>query len=194
MMFFYQHIYQWKATISPRERVHGIITNGGQAANIIPDLTQAFFYVRSPELERLGILKKQLEESVRYGAEKVGATFEIDWHTQDDPVKVNAPLNERYALYWHEAGKDIVRNTGKECKASTDMGNVTQIIPGAQFRFSVNHESACPLHSVKFREAAATDWAIDSAIHTGAIMARILIDFTVDEKFRNSVRAAWNEA
>ena len=191
LFYFYQHMLEWKATISPRERVHGIITNGGQAANIIPELTQAFFYVRSPEFERLAILKAKLEESAKYGAAKVGATVEVEWHTQDDPVKVNPPLNERYAHYWHEAGKDIVINTGNECRASTDMGNVTQVIPGAQFRFSVNHESPCPLHSIAFREAASTDWAIDSAIHTGAVMARILTDFSVDEAFRNAVKAAW---
>ncbi len=192
MVLFYNDLLQWKRNIAPDERVHGIITNGGDAPNIIPAFTQGSFYVRSPRIDGLEALKGRLEASARLGAKKTGARCEVEWFSVDLPVRVNAPLNERYASYWKEAGKDILINRGDEGRASTDMGNVTQILPGAQFRFSVNHEQPCALHTAAFRDAAATAWAFESALHAGAVMAHILLDYATDEAFRQDVSQSFS--
>src|SRR5207244_7689305 len=54
-------------------RVHGIITHGGAAANIIPDYTRAEFYVRADDVEYLEELSRRLIAGARGAAEATGA-------------------------------------------------------------------------------------------------------------------------
>ena len=81
-----------------------------------------------------------------------------------------------YALFWHEAGKDIKVNKGDENRISTDMGTVSQAIRATQFQFSITGEKPCALHTVAFREAAGSDEGFRMAVKTGAIMGRILVE------------------
>ena len=188
MVYFYMDMLEWKKTIGPRERVHGIITKGGDAANIIPDLTTAFFYVRAPEKESLAALRKKLEESVRKGAEKTGCRFKVEWSSSYSPVRFNHELSVRFRQFWHEMGEDIPMLTGTENAGSTDMGDVTQAVPGAHFHFNIFEGEKSPGHSIGFRDAAGRDFGFDMALRTGAALAGLALDFTGDKAFREQVR------
>ena len=176
MMYFYMDVLDWKKTILPSERVHGIVTNGGAAANIIPDFTQAFFYVRSRDVQRLELLKQMLEKSAAVACKKTGCTGGVRWENQDLPIKRDEALNEMYARFWKEAGKEILIFKGDENMTSTDMGTVTQSIRGDQFFFSITNEQPAVLHTEEFQKAAGTDEAFKMAVKTGAVMAKILVE------------------
>lgn len=193
-VLFYADIMDWKQRIPERECVHGILTKTGEAANIIPDLAEAFFYVRAPSVEGLANLKTHLEHSAGKGAAATGCTFHIDWESEYRPIRINLPLNLRYRLHWQKLGKEIPLNQGMESRASTDMGNVTAVIPGAQFHFSICGEQECPCHSLAFRDAGGTEEAFDSAIKTGSVMAKILLDYATDPDYRKEVRNAFHQS
>ena len=193
MVFFYADMLEWKKAIGTRERVHGIITNGGDAPNIIPDLTQAFFYVRAATTPAIDKLKKALDESVRRGATKAGCRYDIEWDEGTDPILVNRPINLEYQAAWRDMGEDIPLCNGDERCGSTDMGNVTQIMPGAHVRFAISDGEPCPGHSIAFREAAAGSAGFANAIKAGAAMARILIRYSQDQAFRTAVNADFQQ-
>ena len=193
VVLFYSDIMKWRAELSCNEFVHGIITDGGKAANIIPALTEAFFYVRAATPERLAELRKRLEESAAAGAASAQCRWEVRWDAEYLPIKVNPALNRRFHELWRENGKTIRINQGNEGKASTDMGNVTQVIPGAQFHFSVTEEQPCSCHTLPFREASGTREAFENAVKTGLIMARILLDYSHCPAFQNQVDQAFNQ-
>jgi len=188
MVHFYSDMLIWKADLAPRERVHGIITKGGDAANIIPDFTEAFFYVRAPESAGLPELQRKLEHSAQVGAEKTGCKVEVEWVSAYQPTKINRALNMRYYEDWKKLGQEIKICNGNESCGSTDMGDVTQIVPGAHFYFSLSNETRCAGHSIEFREAAAADAGFESALKAAAAMAEIVLAYSTDAEFRSAVK------
>lgn len=194
MAYFYMDMLGWKKDIGPRERVHGIITKGGDAANIIPELTTAFFYVRAPKMAALNVLKEKLEKSVRFGAEKTGCRFKVEWISTYMPILCNHELSVHFKNIWHEMGEEIPLLTGNENTASTDMGDVTQAVPGAHFHFNIFDGEKYPLHSFGFRDAAGRDFGFKMALRTGVSLAALALDFTFDAAFREQVRKDFAEA
>ena len=193
-VYFYSDIMEWRQQIPKPKCVHGILTKTGKAANIIPDLAEAFFYVRAPSLNELVELKLRLKQSAEKSAARTGCTCQVNWESEYHPIQVNLPLNIRYRDYWRELGREIPLNRGTESRASSDMGNVTENLPGAQFHFSICGERECPCHSIAFREASGTEEAFDSALKTGTVMAKILLDYTADPDYRKEVYSAFQQS
>lgn len=191
--YFYADILEWKKRIDARERVHGIFTECGKAANIIPDHTEAFFYVRSPEAEGLKKLMRQLENSVRKGAEKTSCRGEINWQTPYMPIKKNNVLNKRYVELWHTLGVTVPEYSEEESCASTDMGNVTRAIPAAHFHFNATGGKDIPLHSTEFRDAAGSDTGFAGAMETAPVLAGLLLEYSADGDFRRQVDADFQQ-
>lgn len=105
-------------------------------------------------------------------------------------MKVNEPLNQLYYDCWKELGRDIRFNHGLTRCGSSDIGNVSQIMPSAHFRFSITGETpGCPGHSEIFRETAGKGTAFENAVKTGAVMAKIMIEYSVNPEFRKKVNA-----
>ena len=123
-----------------------------------------------------------------------GCSCRVNWESEYHPIKINPPLNLRYRDHWLELGREIPLNQGTESRASSDMGNVTEILPGAQFHFSICGERECPGHSIAFREAGGTEEAFDSALKAGTVMAKILLDYAADPDFRKDVRRAFQQS
>ncbi len=93
----YQSIAQLRQHIKHTERIHGIITKGGVAPNIVPDETEGFFYVRAANAEELALLKKRVQVCFEAGALATGCTVEIKWAQADYlDLKTNMPLARSY--------------------------------------------------------------------------------------------------
>lgn len=189
---FYSDIMEWRQQIPKPKCVHGILTETGKAPNIIPDFAEAFFYVRAPSLDGLTELKLRLVQSAEKAAAQTGCSCQVNWESEYHPIRINLPLNIRYRDYWQRLGRKIPLNHGTESRASSDMGNVTENLPGAQFHFSVCGERECPCHSIAFREACGSTEAFDSALQTGTVMAKILLDYTTDPVYRKEVDDAFH--
>ena len=191
--YFYADLLEWKKTISPQERVHGIFTKTGDAPNIIPDYAEAVFYIRSPETARLDVLQKLLENSVKYGAEKIGCRWEIKWRVPYLPIKANQELNKRYVEIWKKLGVDVPLHHDLESGGSTDMGNITHAMPGAHFHFSITGGAHASCHSLEFKEAAGSDTGFAGAMQTAPVLAALLLDYSTDKDFRNAVNNDFNK-
>jgi amidohydrolase len=115
-------------------RVHPIITRGGQAVSIIPDDVRIETFVRAKTIEAVQQVSEQVDRALIAGAMAIGATVDIRTiagflpHTQD-PNLVRLSFENSAAL----VGRDNM-GTARENTGSTDMGDVTQIMPAVHPR------------------------------------------------------------
>lgn len=165
------------------DRVHGICTHGGDAANIVPAHTSARYMVRSDTLDELEELRVKVRRCFEAGALATGSKLEI--RGGDKPYTEMLHDADMAALYRRNAealGRKFpdTNSAVGRFSASTDMGNVSKAIPsihpmiGIDCLPAVNHQPEFTAHCVS---AAA-----DQAVWDGALgMAWTAIDMAADK-------------
>ncbi|WP_328320191.1 amidohydrolase [Streptomyces sp. NBC_00388] len=115
--------------LPPGVAVHGIVTDGGQAVNIIPARTSSRWEVRAPTVEQLGEAYARVRACFEAGALATGAALELDAHgEQFADLRQDRAMTEAYVEALAGLGRTATSRCG-EAMASTDMGNVSQRIP-----------------------------------------------------------------
>jgi amidohydrolase len=182
-------VAQWRQHLKPGERVHGIITYGGAAPNIVPDITTGRWYLRTPVDDDLDAMIERFNAMARAAAEATGCTVEL----QMDPMnRCRTMLNNPTLLgIWRrhlvEAGlhdDPIDPNAG-----SSDMANVSHEVPTIHPYLQIAPKGT-PGHSREFAAHAGGadgDEMLPKAIR---ILAATAIDLLADPSL---VEAAWNE-
>jgi amidohydrolase len=169
--------------IRPTDRIHGIVTNGGAAPNIIPAHTSAKYMIRSETVEQLGDLRPKVYRCFEAGALATGSKLEISGG--DKPYAEMRHDEKMAALYRKNAealgrtfpnlGEWETRPTG-----STDMGNVSLVVPSIHPMIGINSLPAVN-HQPEFAAHCITAEA-DKALEDGAIaMAWTCIDLALNE-------------
>ncbi len=165
----------------PTDRVHGIVTRGGDAPNIIPAHTAAVYMVRAHDRARLDELAGLVTRCFEAGALATGTTASIVEGVMYADMVHDPDLA---ALYRHNAGLvGRVFDDTTSSPVSTDMGNVSHVVPSIHPMIGIDAGGAVN-HQAAFAEACATPSA-DQAILDGAIaMAWTAIDAAQDEVLR----------
>jgi amidohydrolase len=189
----YQALAALRQHIRPTERLHGIITDGGQAPNIVPERSAGRFYVRAAHGEHLAALKKRVEGCFRAGADATGATLELTWgEVEYLDLHTSWPLAHRYQANAERLGRTFVAHDAMPIgvQGSTDMGNVSQRVPSIHPMIA----SAPPhitIHNAEFATWAGSELG-DRAVLDGAkALAMTALDFLCDAGLRAEVDAAF---
>jgi len=157
--------------LAPGQMVHGIVTDGGQAANIIPARAEMLYTMRAPDAAALAELERRMRDCFLAGAVATGCEHEV---SETEPAYLELTpdqwLAETFRAEMVRAGRAPVP---VEVEASlplgsTDMGNVTQRMPGIHPIVGIDAGGAS-VHQPAFAEAAAGPSA-DTAVVEGAIM------------------------
>ncbi len=178
----------YREQVPEDSRMHGIITDGGEAPNVTPARAACRFFLRSTNQEWIKKMEKRFKDIV-HGAELMtGATAEIiPFNIPYMARKPNAALNKLFLESISRLGMDYVIPE-RSGRGSSDFGNVSQCVPGIHPYFPVtNHEIAC--HSDAFRIASGSDFAFDNAMNAAAAMANIAIQYLTDSSFKEQVDA-----
>ncbi len=184
MLNLFQTISTWRQQLPEASRIHGIITNGGTAVNIIPDLTCAEFYIRAQDVSTEEFMKSRFRTLAEAAAMTTGCTCEVEsLGYQTKACLVNQTLSRTYAEYMQELGEEMICCTGKEGRIGTDFGNVSQLMPGFNAKFGICRKKGVALHTEEFREAAGTDYGFAQALKCSAGMASVAIRCFTDGKF-----------
>ncbi len=128
----YQSIAQLRQHIRQTERMHGIITEGGLAANIVPERAACRFYVRAADVHDLAALKKRVHACFEAAALSTGCTVDIHWGGTDYlDLKTNWPMADAFARNGAAIGREFAstKNIPPGFAGSTDMGNVSHRVP-----------------------------------------------------------------
>ena len=164
----------------PSDRVHGIVTKGGEAANIIPRETKGDFMVRAGTAERLEELLGKVRNCFEAGALATGCTLGIEADTAYTDLRHDSELAALYQKHAESLGREFVE---PPAPVSTDMGNVSHEVPTIHPFIGVESNGAVP-HQEAFADACATPSA-DQAVFDGALgMALTAIDMATDPALR----------
>jgi amidohydrolase len=165
--------------LRPDSRVHGIITVGGQQANIIPEHTAAEFYLRSPDRSYLGELRRRFEAAAEGAATQTGCRVQV---TVDpvvhDPVRPSFAILERFGRNLERLSFPVdAEDTGGY--GSTDAGNVSQAVPTIHPYIRIAPGDV-PNHSREFAEAAASPMARAGMLVAAKALAMTALDLLAD--------------
>jgi amidohydrolase len=172
--------------IMPDDRIHGIVTKGGEAANIIPRETKADFMVRAGSAARLEELLIKVRNCFEAGALATGCTLEIEADTAYTDLVHDSELAALYQKHAESLGRTF--DDDPPAPVSTDMGNVSHEVPSIHPFVGVESNGAVP-HQAAFADACATPSA-DQAVFDGALgMALTVIDMATDEAIKGRLLA-----
>ena len=164
-------------------RIHGIITDGGLAPNVVPEFAAANFMLRCRDRDYLSdvIVGKVLK--IAEGAALItGATLEVEpYYPFYENVLPNGVLAENFRANAEAVGMRIDAPTGgrRGSGASTDFGNVSQVLPSLELRYAVS-ETPVPSHSRQMTETAITETALSSALDVAKVLSLTAGDFLRD--------------
>ena len=176
----------WRQHLPADSRVHGIITHGGDAVNVIPARAEAKFGLRAKDLATLETMVATFTDVAQGAALETGTTVEItDYLPLYAPVAANLKLGDVVADELRRRGVDAER--GVLVTASTDLGNVSQKLPTDWIRFPVT-ERPIAGHSDAMRDASASDLAHRNALLVVEALAAAAHRVSSDAAVRRSIQ------
>lgn len=182
--------------ILPTERVHGIFTDAGEKPNIVPRRAAMEWYVRSDTITSLADLKERVLTALGAGATACGCTMHHEWvgDAYADMV-TNNHLSAAYVENARLVGRTVgdPRTGGHRVVGSTDMGNISHLVPSIHPMVScAPHGTA--IHTSAFANASATPEADRAVVEGAMMMAMTAVDFWVSERLRQQVRGDFESA
>jgi amidohydrolase len=176
----YNNVSMLRQQVRPDSRIHGIITSGGAAPNIIPEFASALFYVRSINLDYMWELQKRVIACAQGAAKAAGCTVKVIEHndTVYEPMRRNETLLNTYRANLKALGvveaPPLVDRLG-----SSDVGNVSQVIPTIQPLMKIAPDNT-PIHSRAFEAAAVSPLARTGTLTAAKAMAMTTLDLLTD--------------
>lgn len=183
----YMNISLLRQQMPPTARVHGVIRNGGNEPNIIPDEASLEYFIRDLTAASVNDLAQRVEGCLRAGAQATGCDIEITWKEEADykDLVPNMVLARLFTDHMTTVGREYLLDGRNPVKgASTDMGNVCYEVPGFHCSFSVGPDvpGANP-HSAEFAVAAGTRNAFMSALDCAKGMALTGLDILMNDDY-----------
>jgi amidohydrolase len=162
--------------LRPDARVHGIITKGGDQANIIPEHTASEFYLRAPTKDYCRELLRRFEAAAAGAATATGCTVKV---TADaiihDPLRANFAMAELFARNLERIDFPVDPDDGEAGYGSTDCGNVSQALPTIHPYIRIAPDGV-PGHSREFAEWARSPMARAGLVAGAKALALTALD------------------
>ncbi|PYI55851.1 M20 family metallopeptidase [Paenibacillus flagellatus] len=157
-------------------RIHGVITEGGKAANIIPDYAVARFYVRSANRPYTDETVRKAIRCAEGAALQTGCTLKVsNYEYSYDELRTNEPLSDAFTRNLNELGVPLDAIQDGQDHGSLDLGNVSRRCPAIHPFVQVIDESFS-LHTPEFRDLAMTERALDGMIVGAKALAATAYD------------------
>ncbi|OGN89618.1 MAG: peptidase M20 [Chloroflexi bacterium RBG_13_46_14] len=169
-------------------RIHGIVTNGGEAANIVPAYSSGNFIVRAADDIYLEELKERVLDCFKGAATATGAELRYKW---DDvcyaPMRNNLKLAGLFADNMKMLGRNTLMSEPDRAFGSTDMGNVSQIVPGIHGIVAIADKNVL-VHSPEFADAAISERGIEGMMDAAKAMAMTVADILSDSDIQADIK------
>ena len=169
-------------------RIHGVITNGGAAANVVPDYASARFYLRAKSRPILRDLYAKFEKIVEGAALQTGAEYKFGLFQNSVDNIVPTPLfDEIYEKHLNRYEEFITEEKGKKGSGSSDVGNVSQVVPTIQPHIKISNDYI-PGHSEEFREASKSKLGLDSIGLGAKVLAHTALDVILEPELLEKIK------
>ena len=190
LVLTYNGINAMRQHLRPDGRIHGIITHGGDAPNIIPDYAAGLFYVRAGSIAYRDELFERVKKCAEGACLATGATFNVEIDRPVlDPFKRNLPLEGAVGANIEALGLKIDPDDGR--RGSSDIGNLSYVLPSLHFWLSIAGPEVAG-HSVEFCEATVSPLGRKTLLDAAKALAMTAYDFLSSESLRREVKEAFD--
>ena len=176
MILAFNSINSLRQHIRGDARIHGIITDGGEAPNIVPAHSAAVFLVRALDDDYLSELKDRVLNCFAGASVATGARLEYRWRDRTyAPMKNNMTLAGLFRQNLESLGREVEAFDPRFGLGSTDMGNVSQVVPSIHPAIAIaSHEVL--IHTPEFAAAAASEAGHNALLDAAKAMAMTVAD------------------
>jgi amidohydrolase len=172
-------------------RIHGIISEGGQAANVVPDKAVAQFYIRAQKRSTLDQVVQKVENIAQGAALMTGATLEIShYELSYDNMITNKALSDTFTKNLQEISNQPIQSA-KLDYGSIDMGNVSQVVPAIHPYISLNDETLV-FHTKEFADQTITSDGHQTIADGALALAQTGYDILTDEELLKAIQTEFN--
>jgi len=176
MILAFNSINSLRQHIKGEARIHGIITDGGEAPNIVPAHSAAVFLIRAPDNEYLAELKGKVLNCFTGASVANGARLEYRWRDRSyAPMKNNATLAGLFKQNLESLGRQVEAFDPRFGFGSTDMGNVSQVVPSIHPTIAIASPEVL-IHTPEFAAAAASETGHEGLMDAAKAMVMTVAD------------------
>ena len=172
-------------------RVHGYVTDGGQAVNIIPERAACELSVRARDVAELERVRAIVERCARAAAMASDVQVHHSVRRGYKDMVNNLAMARRFGAHLQALGRTPREHDETVGAGSTDMGDVSHVVPAIHPWLAIVDEGAALCHEHRFADAAAAPRGGHTALVAAKAMARTAVDLLVDAELRASVRDEW---
>jgi amidohydrolase len=169
-------------------RVHGYVTNGGEAVNIIAGKASCEFSVRATNVRELERVRAIVERCAKAAAMAGDVTLSITARRGYKDLSNNMPLADAFGAHMKALGRAPRRTDPNAGAGSTDMGDVSHAVPSIHPWVAICDENETTCHQHAFARCAASPRGIDAMIVAAKAMARTAAEFVRDASLRTRAR------
>ncbi len=179
--------------IKDRSRIHGIITSGGEAANVVPAYSAGNFLVRAEDNDYLDELKQKVINCFTGAATATGARLEYRWgDVRYDAMRNNLTLAQLFGQNMESLGRKMHFSYLNKGIGSTDMGNVSQLVPGIHPSVAVAPLEVV-IHSAEFASAAASEAGIQGLLDAAKALALTVTDLVANPEIVAKIKEEFQQ-
>jgi amidohydrolase len=193
MVIAYTSVAALRQHIPSSARIHGVISDGGKAANVVPGYSAGNFLVRAMDLKYLEELKERVLNCFRAGALATGAELSYHWDEHAyEPLKINITLAELFAKNIRSLGREIDLDDTSHAFGSTDMGNVSQVTPALHGFLAIAPKGVSG-HTKEFAMYAGSEEGVKGMLDAAAGLAMTAADLFSDPAALAKVKAEFDK-
>jgi len=176
LLLTFSHINALRQHLCDDARVHGIVTHGGDAPNIVPDYAAASFIVRAADTPYATEVLEKVRTCAGGAAQATGARLEFkQTGPRYDARMPNPRLVSLFKDNMAALGLEVKLATGDERMGSSDIGNVSQVIPAIHPYIAIGPDDLVG-HSNEFRQAAVSPAGHEGLINGAKALAMTAVD------------------
>jgi amidohydrolase len=180
MILSYNSIDALRQHIKPTARIHGIITDGGEAPNIVPSHTAGSFIVRALDDEYLDVLKEKVLNCFVAGATATGAELKYKWaDVRYTAMRNNMVMAKLFQNNMKALGRVIPLGDTSGSTGSSDVGNVSSLVPTIQPYVGIAPSNVL-IHTTEFQKVTGTKEALEIMLDAAKAMAMTAADLLTD--------------
>jgi amidohydrolase len=179
MILTFNNINALRQTFGSKDRVAGVILDGGEVSNIIPAYTSADFTVRSLTAKRRDILVEKVIACAQAGAQTIGCQLKYKVTPGYKEIIPNKILAGLFKSNLESLGRIIVDPDPNERMGSTDMGDISHLVPSIHPYLAIAPEKVAG-HTVEFREYCISDAGKLAMLDAAKALAMTTVDLLVN--------------
>ena len=187
MILTFNSINAIRQHLEIKDRIAGIITHGGDAANIIPGYTSAEFSIRGESEKRRAQVLNKVIASAEAAAHATGCKLKYEAMPGYSEIVPNPTMAHLFTVNLETLGRKVSDPEANERMGSTDMGNVSKVVPSIHPYLETVTEDIVG-HTVEFRETCMTNMGEAAMMDAARAMAMTAADLLVNPDLLKNAR------